>query len=99
VAAQRGIDDFGPFGGDGEGELLDVLADAVQETVAGGDHAAGEDDHVRVDGVHHVHGADRQVVGGVLDELFGEGVPLLGGVEDVAGAEAADLGVGGGEGG
>src|SRR5262245_56118187 len=44
-----------------KGQLADVMTDALQEGVSGRDHAAAENDHVRINGVHQVHGPDGQV--------------------------------------
>ena len=56
----------------------------VQERLARGGHAAAEDDDVRVEDVHHVHGADGEVVRRLLDDPSGQLVPGVGRGEDLA---------------
>src|SRR5262245_32550302 len=68
---------------DREGQALDVPANALQEAIARRDHAAAEDHHVWVDGVHEVHGADGEVISSVLDDAFGERIAGRRYVEDV----------------
>src|SRR5262249_22376567 len=74
LAAELGVADLRLRRRYREGQPLDVPADALQERLAGRDHAAGEDHHVGVDGVHQVGRPHRQVVGRVLDDLLGQGV-------------------------
>ena len=57
--------DPGLRGRDREGHLADVAADLVQQRGAGVDHAAAEEDEVRVDRVHQRDRADGEVAGGI----------------------------------
>jgi hypothetical protein len=66
-----------------ERQLPDVPANSLQEPLPGLDHSPGEHDHVRIDHVHHVHGADRQIIGRLFHQAVGERVFSLGGVEHV----------------
>ena len=71
--------------GMGKAMLADVGADVVQERRAGGDHAAAEEDDVRVDRVHQADGADGQIAGRLAHQAAGQRVAGLGGLGDGAG--------------
>ena len=87
IPAELGVVDPRLGGGGGKGELLNLPANLLQQTLPRGDHAAAEQDDVRVDRVHQAGRADGQVSGGFVHQSQGQGVPRVGRLVDGPGGQ------------
>ncbi len=81
IAAEMRITNLRLFGGDWKSELPHMFADAFQKPFARRYHAAGENHHVRIDGVQNIGYADRQIKRGIFDDAFRQRIPAGGGIE------------------
>src|SRR5262249_12076949 len=89
VAFELRVTDLRLLSGHRESQPFDMPPDAVEETLAGGDHASAEYDHVRIDGVHRIVRAHCEIERGFLNQAFGQGIASRRDGENVFGRDLA----------